>query len=83
MYVYARDCLQVINRDAAPTQQLAVQLNKSAFGILPTQQQIAFDHLLVQGARLPLAGAGLGAKSTPALLCWLRADTKLPSVDAQ
>ena len=45
-------CLQVINREAAPTQQLAVQLNKSAFGIVPTQQQIAFDQLLVQGVRL-------------------------------
>lgn len=42
--------VDVHNRGGAPTQQLAVQLNKNTFGIVPMQQQIAFDQLLVQGA---------------------------------
>lgn len=47
--VVSRLDFQVHNRGGAPTQQLAVQLNKNTFGIVPMQQQIAFDQLLVQG----------------------------------
>ncbi|CAN0424978.1 unnamed protein product, partial [Laminaria digitata] len=51
--------VDVHNRGGAPTQQLAVQLNKNTFGIVPMQQQIAFDQLLVQGTGIqPTASIG-------------------------
>ncbi|CAN0203439.1 unnamed protein product, partial [Ectocarpus sp. 4 AP-2014] len=57
--------VDVNNRDAAPTQQLAVQLNKNTFGIVPAQQQIAFDQPLAPGAS---ASYSLPMSLTPAML---------------
>ncbi|CAM9617467.1 unnamed protein product [Pylaiella littoralis] len=57
--------VDVNNREAAPTQQLAVQLNKNTFGIVPAQQQIAFDQPLTQGAS---ASYSLPMSISPAML---------------
>ncbi|CAN0100635.1 unnamed protein product [Scytosiphon promiscuus] len=57
--------VDVTNRDAAPTQQLAVQLNKNTFGIVPAQQQMTFDQPLAPGASAPYS---LPMSISPAML---------------
>lgn len=57
--------VDVNNRGAPPTQQLAVQVNKSTFGIVPMQQQMSFDQPIVPGAS---ASYSLPMTLTPSML---------------